>query len=76
MKDDLDLLEKLYDALRAPLGIVLSTEDPERLRQRLYSLRRSRQDADPQLRTLSFIISVTNPATGLWVVKAKPHVED
>lgn len=73
----LDLLEKLYDALRAPIGIVVETEDPERLRQKLYALRKERQDADPQLRVLSFMISPTNPGSELWILKAKqPNVED
>jgi hypothetical protein len=77
MTGELDLLEKLYDALREPLGIVVETEDPERLRQRLYALRKARIDDDPQLRVLSFLISPTNPGSELWIVKAKqPNVED
>lgn len=67
----LDLLEKLYEALRSPIGIVVSTEDPERLRQKLYALRRERQDEDPNLRVLSFLISPTSPGNELWIVKAK-----
>jgi hypothetical protein len=69
----LDLLEKLYEALREPLGIVVETEDPERLRQRLYALRKERQAEDPQLRILSFIISKTNPQSELWIIKAKAN---
>lgn len=72
----LDLLEKLYDALRSPLGTVIETEDPERLRAKLYALRRERQDTDPQLRVLSFIISPTNPGSELWIVKAKQPNEE
>jgi hypothetical protein len=64
VKPPLDLLEKLYDALRAPIGIIVSTEDPERLRQRAYALRRER----PELRPLAFIISPTNPTSELWIM--------
>lgn len=63
-----ELLEYLYDALRSPLGVVLDTEDPERLRQRLYALRAERQGTDPNLRTLAFIISPTNPSQ-LWILR-------
>lgn len=63
-----ELLEHLYDALRSPLGVVLDTEDPERLRQRFYALRRERQESDPNLRTLAFVISPTNP-TQLWILR-------
>lgn len=72
----LDLLEKLYDALRAPLGIVVETNDPERLRAKLYALRRERQDSDPQLRCLSFVISPTNPGSELWIIKTKQPDEN
>lgn len=66
----LDLLEKMYDALRTPLGIILSTEDPERLRQKLYTLKKER----PELSRLSFIISPTNPGRELWIL-ARPGNE-
>ena len=73
MTQALDLLEKLYDALRSPLGIVVETEDAERLRQKLYSLRREYQERDPALRSLSFVLSKTSPETQLWILKAKAH---
>lgn len=63
MPEPLDLLERLYDALRTPLGIVLETEDPERLRQKLYALRKDR----PELHRVSFVISPTNPRE-LWLL--------
>lgn len=60
---DFELTEHLYAALRSPLGIVLETSDPERLRQRLYAIRRKHEDFVP----LSFIISPFNGAD-LWIV--------
>lgn len=60
---DLDLTELLYDALRTPLGIVIQTEDPERLRQRLYPIRKGHEDFSQ----LSFVISPIN-GLDLWIV--------
>lgn len=60
---DLDLTELLYDALRTPLGIVIQTEDPDRLRQRLYPIRKGHED----FAQLSFVISPIN-GLDLWIV--------
>lgn len=60
---NLQLTELLYDALRTPLGTVIQTEDPERLRQKLYAIRRDSEDFKP----LSFVISPLNPGD-LWIV--------
>lgn len=59
----LELTELLYDALRTPLGTVIETEDPERLRQKLYAIRRENEDFIP----LSFVISPIN-GMDLWIV--------
>ncbi len=58
------LLELLYAARNAPLGTVVETDDPERLRQKLYALRREYEGDFSQL---SFIISPLNGAD-LWVL--------
>lgn len=60
---NLELAALLYDALRTPLGTVIQTEDPERLRQRLYAVRKESPDFAP----LSFVISPMN-GTDLWIV--------
>jgi hypothetical protein len=65
------LLELLYDALRADIGVCVETNDPERLRMKLYAARKE----DPQLGVLSFIISPTNPTSDLWIIKARPQTE-
>lgn len=59
------MIELLYQALYSPLGIVVESESPERLRQKLYPLRKEREE----LSCLSFVISPTNPATDLWIIK-------
>lgn len=59
----LDFIEILYDATRSPFGLVVETSDAERLRQKLYALRRG----NPDLAALSFVISPLN-GTDLWVL--------
>lgn len=60
---NLELTELLYDALRTPLGTVIQTEDPERLRQKLYAIRKESED----FTQLSFVISPIN-GIDLWIV--------
>lgn len=64
-----NLLEFLYSALKSKYGIKLATPDPERLRQKLYSIRR--ECADPVLDELAFVPSPTAP-NHLWIVRRKP----
>jgi len=62
------MIEHLYAALASPLGIILETDDIERLRQRLYAVRKSL--ADPALDNLSLVQSPLDP-NHLWIVKRK-----
>lgn len=62
-------LNTLYEALGTPLGIVLATDDPEKLRQKLYRLRDAADD--PMLKELSIVISPTMPQSQVWLVKRK-----
>lgn len=64
----LNLLEILYEADHSPLGTVVETEDSERLRQKLYALRKERS---PEFDHLSFILSPAAPATQLWIGKRR-----
>lgn len=70
--DSVPLLQHLYDALRAPIGVVVAADDGdvERLRQRLYALRRNA--GDKSLDALAFIVSPTT-AGELWIVRKYPH---
>ena len=61
--NNLELTELLYEALHTPLGTVIQTEDAERLRQRLYGIRRDCED----FTQLSFVISPIN-GMDLWIV--------
>jgi hypothetical protein len=61
--NNLELTELLYDALRTPYGTVIQTEDAERLRQRLYGIRKESED----FASLSFVISPIN-GMDLWIV--------
>ena len=64
----MELLELLYAALRAELGVRVPTPEPERLRQRLYAERRKAED--PALDVLSFIPDPRGVAE-LWLVKTR-----
>ena len=57
----------LYEALATDLGLAVSTNNPELLRQRLYTERRK----DAALEVLSIHISPLNPGGELWIVNKK-----
>jgi len=61
------MLEFLYQALNSNLGIILSTNNPEALRQQLYKARREAQDST--LDSLSIRISPVSPKDEVWIVK-------
>lgn len=67
MNEPLDAL--LYRAMTSPFGIVVESSDPDRLRQKLYPLRK----AQPDFLSLSFVLSPMNP-NELWIVR-KPDEE-
>ena len=58
------LLELLYSAKHSPFGIVVETDNAERLRQKLYAVRREYED---EFQHLSFVISPVN-GSDLWVL--------
>jgi len=59
-------IELLYQALASAYGIVVWSDNPDKLRQRLYVTRRD--IGDPDMDCLSFLASPTNPEH-LWIVK-------
>lgn len=59
-----ELLDLLYAAYHSELGVVVETNDPERLRQKLYPLKKENPDFEP----LAFVISPLNPGD-LWIIK-------
>lgn len=66
----LPLVELLHRALQEPLGIIVSTNDPERLRVRLYEARRTA--LNPAFEVFSFVPSRINPTSELWILKKIP----
>jgi len=60
-------IELLYLALASEIGIVLSTDNPSLLQQKLYAARR--KACDPELDQLSLTPSRSSPDTELWIVK-------
>ena len=59
-------LEYWYQALSSDIGIEIQTDNPERLRQRLYQERT--KAIDPDLEGLSIIISPIDNSK-IWIVK-------
>lgn len=59
------MLEILYEAMAQEIGLVVSTSNPVRLRNKLYEERKR----DPIFRNLSFFISPINPTSELWIAK-------
>jgi hypothetical protein len=63
------LVELLYAAYHADLGICVETNDAERLRQKLYPLRKENPDFLP----LAFVISPLN-GIDLWIIKQPKEI--
>lgn len=61
------LLPFLYQALAAPIGIVLRSNDPERARAACYSARA--KAGDPALAALEIRLSPRAPKAELFLVK-------
>jgi len=65
-----NLVELLYAAYQAECGVVIETDDPERLRQKLYPLRKENLE---MFESLAFVISPLNPAN-LWIIKQPKEI--
>jgi hypothetical protein len=63
-------IEFLYKALETPLGIVVETNNPELLRQKLYALRK--EAMNPEFDQLVFKPSTSKPESELWIIKQPP----
>jgi len=57
--------ELLYEALNAELGVIVTSPDPNRLRQRLYA----EQRRDPELACITISSSRSAPQTDLWLIR-------
>lgn len=56
-----------YDALASEHGVIIETDDPNAVKQRLYAIRAA--SADEDLKSISIVTSPTNPERDLWLVK-------
>lgn len=61
------LIDLLYQAMHAKIGIVVSTNNVTNLRAALYKVRREAND--PDLADLTFSPSRTMPEQELWILK-------
>lgn len=62
-----------YSALSSKYGIVVETDNPERLKARLYTARSELRD--PLLNDISIRPSPFQP-TQLWLIKRNPNAEE
>lgn len=67
------LLALLYRALRETIGLSIATDDPERLRQKLYQIRA--KEMDPALMLLMLAPDPKRPTTHLFIAKTKVKLE-
>ena len=61
----MDATEILYEALSSELGVVIQTDDPIALRQRLYAAMRN----DPSLNVFTIHLSRLNPTAELLLIR-------
>ena len=66
-----ELISLLTQASVSPLGLRLKTNDPVRLRQKLYAARREA----PEYSNLSFVIPAVSPEDTLYIVR-KPETSN
>jgi hypothetical protein len=59
-----NFLELLYAAYHSQTGVVIATNDAERLRQKLYPIK----NANPDFADLAFVVSPFN-GIDLWIIK-------
>lgn len=64
-QQDLNIFEILVEALDAEHGVVVATNDPTRLKQKLYA----EMKKDDMFGVLSCCTSRTNPGGEVWIVK-------
>lgn len=67
------LLGLWYEALAEEIGIVISTNNPDLLRQKLYAERRA--SGDPDLDSLVVRPSKFHPESELWIMRKKNEKE-
>lgn len=60
-----------YEALNDPIGVKLFTENRRATMQQLYRARE--KSGDPQLQTLSIVVS-PSAQNELWIVKQEPEI--
>jgi len=65
------LIELLYEALAEEIGVIVETNSPDRLRQKLYAIRKE----DKALKVIS-LVTVPNKPTELWLIKKPKEAEN
>ena len=65
-----ELLPLLYQALTTRRGIVVTTNNVDVLKSRLYKARAKVKDHSPELMDLTIQTSRQNPMSEVWIVKS------
>lgn len=60
------MLEYWYQALRSPFGIEIIASDPDKIKQKLYAVRK--EAADPDLHKITIRVPPNKPGV-LWLIK-------
>ena len=68
MSETQELTALLFAAKKEKFGRKITTSSPERLRQKLYKIRKT----DPAFNSIGFKISPDNPEGELWIIN-KPE---
>lgn len=62
-------VEFLYQALAAPIGIALATQNPVAAKALIYSARSAA--ADPALMGVTIMVSPRDPQSEIWMIKSE-----
>lgn len=60
------MIHFLYEALEEPIGLIIRSDEPTLLRQKLYAERKK----DPRLRALRIVASPSDERE-LWIIKKR-----
>lgn len=66
------MIEYLFEALVADIGIVVECDQPEKL---IRKLQKTRLDNISKFKELKIVLSPTSPKNEVWIMKEKQNAE-
>jgi hypothetical protein len=70
--EEAEFLGHMLHAISVPYGVVLRSNDPNRLRNALYSIRAEALPETPALAGLAFRLNPLAPDSELWLIRTNP----